>query len=115
MSGHPIADAEWWTVENRITHRPLANSRAWPCLFSRREYAQEAMHRARLSWASVVHHGGNYEVIRFLEAAARLGASAIVIDPGQQGARWFSIRPRDWDWDKVRRERNLARQMEAAV
>lgn len=113
MSAHPVVDAEWWTVENRLTKRPLANSRGWPCLFSTREYAQQAAAKAKLRIAHIVHHGGNADVIAFLEAAGRAGATAIVIDPGQRGARWFSIRPEHWDWDEVRRQRTLARQMEA--
>lgn len=114
MSAHPIVDAEWWTVEHAITKRPLANRRGWPCLFSAREYAAAAAQKAKLPMARVAHHGGNADVIAFLEAAARAGATGVVIDPGQKGARWFSLRPECWDWDAVRRARNN-RQMGAGA
>ncbi len=115
MSDPLIVDAEWWTVEHAFTKRPLANRRGWPCLFSARAYADEAAQRAKLPMARVVRHGGKADVIRFLEAAGRAGASGVVIDPGQKGARWFSLDADNWDWEAVRRARELHTRMEAGA
>lgn len=97
-----IIDCEWWTIEHRLTGRPLANTRGWPCIFSSRDYAREAIERVRLPAARIRHHGSPLDVIKLLEQAARFGSTGIVIDPGQQCARWFALDPAAWDFEKLR-------------
>lgn len=97
-----IIDCEWWTIERSLDGRPLANPRGWPCLFSTREYAREALDRIKLAGARIRHHGSPLDVVRLLEQAAKFGATGIVVDPGQKCARWFSIDPASWDFEKLR-------------
>lgn len=108
-----ILDTEWWTIE-REDGTPLATTRGFPIVFSRREYAEPIVARAALPGAKIVHHGGSYDAICFIELCAKRGAQAIATDVGQPFATWVSLCQGDWDFDAITRARAAAAGLEVA-
>jgi len=82
--------------------------------FTSRERAQASLERASMLGARVVRYAGEYEVIRFMERVAAMGAATIVVDEGFAGSMSVRLTPATWDHAKVRRARARALGLELA-